>query len=87
VTRKAFVTPAHEAMEEYQHGHGPIWSKSHETLNASGRLLRPLVVMLILVWVVPAPGQATKADYERGARLQSMTRDKVFRDRVEPSWS
>ena len=52
-----------------------------------GRLVRPLVVMLILVWAAPAPGQVTKADYERSARLQALTRDKVFRDRVEPSWS
>ena len=32
------------------------------------------------------PAQGTKADYARAAELPNLTRDKVFRDRVEPHW-
>ncbi len=52
-----------------------------------GRLVKPLVVMFILAWAAPAPGQGTKADYERSASLRKLTRNKVFRDRIEPHWS
>ena len=30
--------------------------------------------------------QGTQADYERANKLQALTKDKVFRDRVEPHW-
>jgi hypothetical protein len=52
-----------------------------------GRLARLASVTLALAWVAPAPGQGTKADYERSANLRTRVRDKVFRDRVEPTWS
>jgi dipeptidyl aminopeptidase/acylaminoacyl peptidase len=35
----------------------------------------------------PARGQGSAADYERSARLFARTRNKVFRDRVQPSWT
>ena len=31
--------------------------------------------------------QGTRSDYERSAKLRSLTRNKVFRDRVSPNWS
>ena len=47
--------------------------------------------LVLVAWALamgaPAAGQGTKADYERSAKLRSLTRGKVFRDRVEPSWS
>jgi len=46
-----------------------------------------LIGLLILVSVAPAMGQGTKADYERSASLRARMRGKVFRDRVEPTWS
>ena len=52
-----------------------------------GRLVRLFVITLILAWAAPAPGQGTKADYERSASLRALTRGKVFRDRIEPTWS
>jgi len=52
-----------------------------------GQLASPVVALVILVWVAPSPAQGTKADYERSARLRTLTRDKVFRDRIEPKWS
>src|SRR5437763_7339803 len=33
-----------------------------------------------------AHSQGTPADYDRSARLAASTRDKVFRDSVEPHW-
>jgi dipeptidyl aminopeptidase/acylaminoacyl peptidase len=33
-----------------------------------------------------APAQGTAADYERASRLPQLTRDKVFKARVEPHW-
>ena len=41
---------------------------------------------LLLLLPSPAPAQGTKADYARAAELPNLTRDKVFRDRVEPHW-
>src|SRR5690348_16402963 len=34
----------------------------------------------------PVRAQGTAADYERAARLPQLTRDKVFKARVEPHW-
>ena len=42
---------------------------------------------LVLSAGATAAGQGTRSDYERSAKLRSLTRNKVFRDRVEPTWS
>ena len=42
---------------------------------------------LVLSPGATATGQGTRSDYERSAKLRSLTRSKVFRDRVQPTWS
>jgi dipeptidyl aminopeptidase/acylaminoacyl peptidase/uncharacterized protein (DUF885 family) len=46
--------------------------------------------LLVAAWFVALPtlafAQGTPADYERSARLSASTRDKVFRDSVDPHW-
>ena len=56
--------------------------------NRRPRLLGGLVLaVLVLVPALPAFAQGTRSDYQRSARLRTLTRDKVFRDRVRPTWS
>ena len=55
------------------------------------RRRRPLggwvFVAAVLAPVVLAAAQGRRSDYQRSARLRVMTRNKVFRDRVQPDWS
>ncbi len=44
-------------------------------------------VAMVLAPLVPAAAQGRRSDYQRSARLRTLTRNKVFRDRVQPSWS
>jgi dipeptidyl-peptidase 4 len=45
------------------------------------------LAFLAFTFLAPAAlGQGTPTDYERSARLAASTRDKVFRDSVEPHW-
>ncbi|MCO6459388.1 MAG: hypothetical protein J5I93_29100, partial [Pirellulaceae bacterium] len=40
-------------------------------------------------WLGPSPpahGQGTSEDYERAERLEQLTRNKVFREQVQPNW-
>ena len=51
------------------------------------RIFRWSAPLLLLLFIpFPAAAQGTKADYARAAELPNLTRDKVFRDRVEPHW-
>ncbi len=43
-------------------------------------------VWLVLVPIAPLLGQGTAADYERAAKLPSLTANKVTHDKVEPNW-
>jgi dipeptidyl aminopeptidase/acylaminoacyl peptidase/uncharacterized protein (DUF885 family) len=53
-------------------------------------LYRRLLLGIPIFWLVavaaPAPGQGTPADYERSRNLSALTRNKVFKDRVQPHW-
>ena len=51
--------------------------------------MRSITVVLLAFLLVPAAvwAQGTQADYERRAKLRGLTRNKVFRSRVEPTWS
>ena len=51
------------------------------------RLGGVVFVTFALSAVGPAAGQGRRSDYERSAKLRTLTRNKVFRDRVEPNWS
>jgi dipeptidyl aminopeptidase/acylaminoacyl peptidase len=57
----------------------------------SSRRVHPWIVPVVavvglLAGVRLAPAQGTAADYERAARLPQLTRNKVFKARVEPHW-
>src|SRR5262245_56486483 len=45
-------------------------------------------ILLAQLWFMPAfaRAQGSKEDYERSQSLQKRTSDKVFRDRVVPTW-
>ncbi|HTU89815.1 MAG TPA: DPP IV N-terminal domain-containing protein, partial [Gemmataceae bacterium] len=50
---------------------------------------RPILALLTLCFTaasLPLHGQGTAADYERSGKLYSLTRKKVFKDRVTPHW-
>ena len=50
-------------------------------------MIRFLFVFVSIAMLGPsALAQGTLADYERSARLSALTRNKVFKDSVDPHW-
>jgi dipeptidyl-peptidase 4 len=50
-------------------------------------LFRFSCVLCVAAVCIPVAAQGTKVDYERANKLNELTRDKVFRDRVDAQWS
>ena len=48
--------------------------------------MRRLALALLFLSPAFALGQGTQADYDRAAILPALTRNKVFRDKVDPNW-
>ena len=46
-----------------------------------------VLVTLALSAAVPAAAQGRRSDYERSAKLRTLTRNRIFRDEVTPHWS
>ena len=44
------------------------------------------LIRILLLDPVDASAQGNQADYERAKNLRKLTENKVFRDRVQPTW-
>src|SRR4051794_33270348 len=57
---------------------------------ASGKTIRTVAIAMALSYALAdhrtALAQGTKADYARADQLRELTRDKVYKARVEPHW-
>jgi len=52
-----------------------------------GRLVRMLSAVAIVGLTSSAGAQGTRSDYQRSAKVRSLTREKLFRHSIRPEWS